>query len=380
MRNEFFEKLIELRKTGEPFVVATVVKVSGSTYRRPGARVLITKDGTVTGLISGGCFESALMERAKRVMESGQTMTVTFDTTASDDLIFGLGLGCTGVAQILLEPFQGSSGQQHLDFIRECISGEQPGVLATVFRVEGQLGVLIGASLMIGTDSHKDHKISNTQLKHAILEQGRSVLEEGRSQIQSFQFEEGTLEVLLEMIPLPVPLVIFGAGPDAVPLVNFAHQLGWRVTIVDRRPAFARADRFPRADAVILCEPDDLAANLSITSLTAAVIMTHHFETDVNFLKQVLPSAAGYIGLLGPQAKADMLLQKVRDEGIIPTNEQLSRIYAPVGLDLGAETPEEIALAIVAEIQSVLQGYPAGFLRDRSGPIHQRVPSAQKQT
>ena len=371
MWKEFFTKLDELRNSSEPFVVGTVVKVSGSTYRRPGARVLITADGSATGLISGGCFESDLMEKAKRVAQTRRPVTLTFDTTSPDDLIFGLGLGCTGVAQILLEPFQADKGQQHLDFIRECISQERAGVLVTIFRIEAPLDIPIGARLMIASDGYRADQLNHAQLTAWMLEHGRMVLEEGKSRVEKLQLQEGTVETLLEFIPLPIPLVIFGAGPDAVPLARFAAQLGWHVTVVDRRPAFARQDRFPQA-RVVLCEPTDLARNVSIHERTFALMMTHHHVTDVEFLKQLVPSAACYIGVLGPQAKAENMIEILREEGLLISDQQLSRIHYPVGLDIGAETPEEIALAMVAEIQAVHQDYPAGFLRDRPGPIHQR--------
>ena len=349
-----------------------MVQVSGSTYRRPGARVLISGDGTFTGIISGGCFESDLLERARQSIRSGLPVTVTFDTTSPDDLVFGLGLGCTGVAQILLQPFQGSSGQEPLDFIQRCVSERKPGVLATVFRVVGQPGVSVGDCVMIGSGSSRAGVPPS--VLNAILEEGRSVFKEEMSRVHTFQFETGKAEVLLEWITLPVPLLIFGAGPDAVPLSNLGSQLGWHVTIIDRRPAFARADLFPKADAVIMCEPEDLFTHVSIDPRTAVVVMTHHFETDLNFMKKILTKLPFYIGLLGPQAKAEMLLQRLKGEGIVPSPEQMSRIYSPVGLDLGAETPEEIALSIVAEIQAVQTGYPAGSLRGRSGPIHLKTP------
>ncbi len=370
MWNEFLKRLAELRKSGEPFAVATVVKVSGSTYRRPGARVLMTADGSATGLISGGCFESDLIERARKVIETGRALTVTFDTTSPDDLIFGLGLGCTGVAQILLEPLKGLSGQDHLNFIHQCVTEGRAGVLATVFRVEGLSDVSVGDTVMIEANTHESN-IENRQAVDVLAVEGHSVFEEGVSRVCKIDCGEGSLEALLELIPLPVILVIFGAGPDAVPLVRFAGGLGWKVMVIDKRPAYARPDRFPEADAVILCEPSDLSRHLSITSRTVVVIMSHHFETDLNFLKQVIVSESQYIGLLGPRAKAELLLQHLRDDGIVLTAEQMARIHSPVGLDLGAETPEEIALAVVSEIQAVRYGYPAGFLRDRSGPIHQ---------
>jgi len=374
MWKDFFERLALLRKTGEPFVVATVVKVSGSTYRRPGARVLMTKDGSTTGLISGGCFESDLIEKAGKAIENGKKITLTFDTTLSDDFLFGLGLGCTGVAQILLEPFQKLSGQEHLDFIAECIRNRQKGIMATVFRVEGESGVSVGSRVMVQSGRHHIENIENLEVVSMLLKECYAALAAEESGFRSVHFNNESCEALIEVIPLPIPLVIFGAGPDAVPLVTFGKQLGWNVTVVDRRPAFIRPDRFPSADTIVLSEPADLSKNLVLDSRTVVVLMTHHYETDLNYLKHLLPSPVCYIGLLGPSAKAEMMLRHLRDEGFPATEEQLSRIYNPVGLDLGAETPDEIALSIVAEIQAIQTGYPAGFLRERTGPIHPRTP------
>ena len=339
-----------------PYVVATVVKVSGSTYRRPGARVLITGEGTQTGLISGGCFESELMERAIRAIETGKPATVTFDTTSADDLIFGLGLGCTGVAHILLEPYRGNQ-PNYLDFIAGCIQKRVSGLLVSIYQPAG-------GHLMIDATTHKTENIDNAELIELLLKESRAVT--GKAQWKQFS---GPVEALIERISLPLPLVIFGAGPDAVPLVRYAKQLGWHVTIVDKRPTFARADRFPDADAVILTEPEQ---STPLEPDAVAVVMTHHFETDAGFLKRLLDSNIRYIGLLGPKAKAELLLQKLRDEGTAPTEEQRARIFAPVGLDIGAETPEEIALSIVSEIQAICSGYSGGSLKHRAGPIHIR--------
>jgi xanthine dehydrogenase accessory factor len=370
MWKEFFEKLQQLRATNELFVVGTVVKVSGSTYRRPGARVLITKDGSATGLISGGCFESDLLERAKQVMKTQTPLTVSFDTTSPDDVLFGLGLGCTGVAHILLEPFQGTENQKHLDFISECVQKGKSGAVVSIFQTEGQPGVSVGAHLMFRNDRDFYDNISNDEVMAALQDQARTVLQAGISKVCTLQTSGGTIAALVEVIPLPIPLVIFGAGPDAVPLVRFAKQLGWKVTLVDRRSSFARSDRFPGADAVLLCEPENTIQSVPLHSDTVGVVMTHNFESDWKYLKELLGSPVCYIGVLGPKAKTELLLQTIRDEGFIPTDQQLSRLYAPVGLDIGAETPEEIALAIISEIQAVRSAHRAGFLKERSGPIH----------
>ena len=371
MWKDFFQKLNELRASNEPFAVGTVVKVSGSTYRRPGARVIITKDGASTGLISGGCFEGDLMERAKHVLKGREAVTVTFDTTSPDDLIFGLGLGCTGIAHILLEPFQGTAGQEHLNFIWDSVQHLRNAALATIFDSETVQGAPVGAHLMLSNEDQKIQHLRNNDVAQFLLTEATRVLDSGQTTICTYEAKEGSVSALIESLELPVSLTIFGAGPDAVPLVRFATQIGWRVTVIDRRPAFARSDRFPGADAVLLCEPEDVSKALTLDEHTAAVVMTHHFETDANYLQELIPSPVSYIGILGPKSKSEMLLDAMRETGLQITDQQRSRIYGPVGLDIGAETPEEIALSIISEIQAVKTSHPSGSLRERSRPIHE---------
>ena len=237
--------------------------------------------------------------------------------------------------------------------------------------MNGVPGVSVGSRVLVQPNNQNAEKLDNQEVMEALTRESLNVLQTEKSRVEPFSFGSGNLEALLEFIALPLPLVIFGAGPDAVPLVRFAKELGWSVTVVDRRPAFARKDRFPGAN-VVLTEADDLAANVKLDSESPAVIMNHHFETDLNFLRKLLDSPVFYIGLLGPLSKTELLLQKLREDGFVPTDEQLSRLYSPVGLDVGAETPEEIALSILSEIQAVKSGYPAGFLKMRTGPIHKR--------
>ncbi|MCI0414230.1 XdhC family protein [bacterium] len=360
MWKDFFEGLARLKESGKPFVVATVVKVSGSTYRRPGARVLITEEGATTGLISGGCFEGELIEKAKRVIQTKEAALATFDTTSPDDLLFGLGLGCTGVAQILLEPFDGSSQISHLDFIGQHVSQREEAVLATVFRVHEVSGVSVASRLMLQNDRQEAEGIQNREVIDALNTECRSILQSRQSKVQTFPLGGGHVEALVEYIELPLPLIIFGAGPDAVPLVRFAKELGWNVTVVDRRPAFARKDRFPGAN-VILTEPEELSASVKLDFTTAAVIMNHHFETDLNFLRVLLPLPVFYIGLLGPASKTDLLFQKLREEGVVPANEQLLRLFSPVGLDVGAETPEKLHFPSSQKFRPCTRATPQGF-------------------
>jgi xanthine/CO dehydrogenase XdhC/CoxF family maturation factor len=232
--------------------------------------------------------------------------------------------------------------------------------------------VNVGDRLMVDENNQTSERVDNPDVMKMLGEASAAVLQKQKSQVRTFSLESGEMEALVEYISLPLPLLIVGAGPDAAPLVRLSAEIGWNVTVVDRRAAFARRDRFPAANSVILTEPEDLASRVTLDATTAAVIMTHHFETDLNFLRELLPSSVFYIGLLGPGSKTDLLFQKLQSAGVLPTEEQLSRLHSPVGLDLGAETPEEIALSIVSEIQAVRSGYPAGFLKYRTGPIHKR--------
>lgn len=358
------------QNTNKRAVLATVVKVHGSTYRRPGARMLIAEDGETVGLISGGCLDTDLLSRAHKIISSEKTETVTFDTTSPDDLVFGLGLGCTGVAHVLLEPVQPHTAHKALDFIESCTRQEEPGLLASIFRVEGELKIAVGSHVQYRGDDMVEENIKNPILVNAILEDIKRAAKAETSLVRKYQLTKGYVEALVEYLAPPLPLLVCAGGPDVLPLIRMAKELGWHTTVVDKRPAPDLSRRFPEADVALHSDPEDLAATLPMTSSTFAVVMTHNYESDLLLLKTLFPSPVRYIGLLGPTKKRELLLQKLREEGVEPTPEQLARLHNPAGIDLGAETPEEIALAIVAEIRSVVTGRPAGFLRDRPGPIH----------
>ena len=189
----------------------------------------------------------------------------------------------------------------------------------------------------------------------------------------------GEAHVFLEVIAPPLPLVIFGAGHDAVPLIRLAkEQMGWNVTLVDHRAAWATPQRFPWADSIIVCSPQEVARRVPLTPNAAALVMTHQFPCDVALIRELLPSPAGYIGLLGPRRRTERLLSELAGEGFVVTEEQRTRLHGPVGLDIGADSPEQIALSIVAEIQAVTAGRGGGQLREQSGAIHARREELEK--
>jgi xanthine dehydrogenase accessory factor len=359
-----------LKLAEEKGVLATIVSVRGSTYRRPGARMLIRQDGTALGTISSGCLEADVIERAKKVMESHDALTVVYDQAADESDVWGLNLGCSGVIQILLEPLPLSTRSFHLKSIADCMLSEKTGVLASIFRVEGELRAAIGTHLLLQEDGTVTEDIRHPTLTAALTEDCLAALRARKSGVKEYRFIEGTAEALLEVIRPPLPLVIIGAGADAVPLTKFAKELGWNVTVIDHRPALLTKLRFPDADALIAARPEEIFDKFRFKGNTVALIMTHNFSHDLQLLRGLLPSAAHYVGILGPSKRTELLLEKVRESGFTPTGKQLERLHGPVGLNIGAESPEEMALSILSEIQAFVTGRRGGFLREHGGPIH----------
>jgi len=358
-------------QTGQPAALATLVQASGSTYRRPGARMLILPDGQSVGSISGGCLERDVIEKAAPVMAQGQTTLLTYDTTSEEDLVFGAGLGCKGTVHILLEPVSpGMPAADLLDFVSQLFRQRRSGLVATVFQTKGLVPIEVGRRLMLSLDGPASGQIREGAIHAKILGALREIQTSGRSKCVELEMPSGRVDAFLEIIHAPVPLLIFGAGYDALPLVRLAREIGFHVTVADVRPAYATPERFPEANAVVVIPPDEIS-RLGLTERAAAVIMSHNYLTDRAFLKALLEVPLRYLGLMGPRARAKKMVEELRQEGFTASEASvLSRIHNPVGLDIGAETPEQIALAILAEIQAEFSGQPGGRLRDKKTPIH----------
>jgi xanthine dehydrogenase accessory factor len=359
-----------IKQAEEKAILATIVKVQGSTYRRPGARLLIRQDGTTTGAISSGCLEADVLERAKKVKESQDAFTVVYDLTSPQNDVWGLNLGCNGVIHILLEPLPLSARSLHLKFIADCMSLQKSGVMASVFRVDGEFKARVGSHLFLQEDGSVAEDIKNPILSAALTEDCLAALRSRSSIVKEYKFLEGVVEAFIEVIRPPVPIVIIGAGADSVPLVRFAKELGWKVTVTDHRPAFLTKERFSTADELILVRPEEISDKVEVKGNMVVIVMTHDFSHDLQLLRTLLPSPALYVGLLGPSKRTGLLLEKLRESGFTPTSKQLARLHSPIGLNIGAESPEEMALSILSEIQAFLNGRSGGFLRDHTGPIH----------
>ncbi|NET83299.1 MAG: XdhC family protein [Moorea sp. SIO1F2] len=353
--------------------LATVVNVQGSTYRQPGARMLITSTGKMVGTISGGCLENDVFEHTRVSMPHGKPIVVTYDTTADEDIIWGFGLGCNGVVNVLIEPLNQDNPLNPLAFIHQCFYNQQQGIIATVVAVEGTVNVQVGARLILQSNNRVNTDIQEEYLTAALLKDAQAALENKHSSFYQYQLAVGKVDIFIEFIKPPPHLIIFGAGRDSLPVAEFAKALGWRVTIVDCRGSEVTQERFVMADQVILTRREILDKQISIDDDTIAVVMTHNYLDDLEILKVLIPAAISYLGCLGSKQRTARLLQDLRTAGVECTPIQLEKLYTPVGIDIGADTPEAIALSIIAEIQAVLANRGGGFLKHRMEPIHERT-------
>ncbi len=346
----------DLKNRNESATLATVVAVEGSSYRLPGARMLIDAAGRRLGAVSGGCLEADIARRGRLLTVDHPTTLIDYDNS-DPDANWGLGLGCNGAIKILIERLFPGPADSALNFLRNCVEQRTPGVMATVFA-----GPAAGR-LMLTSTANPLSTISDPDLATAVLFDARNCLETGETAPVIYETTLGPVHALIESIRPPLPLLIFGAGHDAVPLVNCAKSLGWHVTVCDRRQSYARPDHFPNADAVIACPAAEISNRINLNSDAVAVIMTHHYPDDRALLDILLRSPVSYVGVLGPRARTDRMLCE-------SATEFQSKLHAPIGLDLGADGPEQVAISIVAEILAWKNKRPATPLRSRPGPIH----------
>lgn len=361
----------------EATFLATVVQTQGSTYRRAGARLLMSDRGTIVGLVSGGCLEADIFEQTQQLSDGA--IVLTYDHAAPEDIVWGLGLGCNGVVQVLIERLQPQGKLNPLRFIQQCFDRQQSGAIATVFNAPAMIP--LGSRLMLHTDGTVQHNLNDERLQSLLMPDLQWALHQASPRLKQYELADGRVDVMVEPIHPPLSLMIFGAGADAMPLVQFAKQLGWTVAIVDCRASAATRERFALADRVILTRREKLAEQVSIgdglrpdfVHRTIAVVMTHHYLDDLEILRLLLPSAVRYIGVLGPKRRTEQLLSELQ----MSKGDWTNNLYAPIGLDIGADAPPEIALAIVAEIQAVFADRAGGFLKHRQGSIHHANPSSR---
>ena len=350
-----------------PAALATVVRVEGSAYRRPGARMLVAEDGRCWGGVSGGCLDRDVIRRAIGVIATGRPMIARYDTTDDEGLASGVATGCRGVVEVFIERVDAKTAGP-LYWIGSVLRQRRSCAIATVVRAHARKQVCDGDRLMVDETRAIDGDLGDSELAESV----RESLANAPAPLARIE-QIGGVEVFLELIVPPQSLVIFGGGPDVVPLVLIAKTLGWRVSVVAARPATGLRERFALADQVLVTPSEAPTHGVTISADDAVVLMTHNYPRDISILAS-LRHQPQYLGILGPRLRTRQLLAEVS----AGSEAAMHRwdVHAPVGLYIGAESPEEIALAIVAEIQAAVRGASAGFLRDRSGPIHERADGA----
>lgn len=335
----------------KPSALATVIRVEGSAYRRPGARMLIAEDGRTWGGVSGGCLERDVANRGRGVIETAKPVVCRYETSDDEELPRGAATGCGGTVHLLIQRLS-SDDPGPMPAIRWCFAERRPVALATL--LDCGRCTAIGEGDVSVAPCDRDSSSAARSWARLVLS--------GSASGGIFRCE-GSANAFVERILPPQSLVIFGAGRDVAPVVTFARGLGWHVTVVGARPATGLAERFRAADRVHVTGPADPLEGVDLRPDSAVVLMTHNLARDRQILGR-LPSNLPYLGILGPLKRTRRLLADSS------TGRTRANVFAPVGLDVGAETPEEIALAIVAEIQSALRRAAGGSLRDRPGPIH----------
>ncbi|HEX8128783.1 MAG TPA: XdhC/CoxI family protein [Pyrinomonadaceae bacterium] len=366
-------------KRGERCALATVVSVEGSSYRQPGARMLVCEGGASTGTISAGCLEGDVIEHAKRVIRAGAVKLVEYNTAStSDEMAWGLGLGCNGIVRVLVEPL--APGSPYVEALRrscEAHAGDSPMTVATIYQhtpsgsAPAAAHIAIGARLFIDEGGEAGRENLSDDLASLIECDVRMTARAESAGARVYEVAGGSLKVFVETLLPPVQLVVFGAGHDALPVVELARGLGWQTEVVDPQARPVSRSRFATADKVTLARPEGVGAQVTITPRTLTLLMSHNYSHDLELLKFLLASPARYIGVMGPRKRTERMLNELANEDTYHLEEtDLVRLYSPAGLDIGANAPAEIALSIVAEMRAVLDGRRGGMLRERRGSIH----------
>ena len=361
-------RVAELAAAGRRAATATVVRIEGSAYRRPGAKLLVEESGATRGGISGGCLEADVRGIAMTVMREGVPRLRHYETGDDDRTVWGLGLGCNGSVDIFVQPATSGDALDVARHLRTLLAGDAPFVVSTLVRGPS---TALGRMLVVSAGPPAG-STGIPALDREIARRAEALLAAGESEhydIESSGVDTEPTSVFTEVHVPPPRLVICGAGDDAMPLAAHASQIGYRVTVVDHRPAYLSPKRFPDAERIDR-RPDDGLEGLPLGPRTHLVVMTHSFAHDREWVRRLLRTDSPYIGLLGPRARRDEILEQIGATGGPIGATETNRLFAPVGLDLGADGPEQIAVSILAELLAIRAASAPRHLREKEGVIH----------
>ncbi len=343
--------------------LATVVRVEGSSYRRTGARMLITDSGEWIGGISGGCLEGDALKKAKFAMAQNRATMVTYDTTDDDPYQIGVGLGCNGIIDVLLAPLDFQNTNNQVLTLQNCIESRKPNIVVTVTNLKGEFkNIQLGQAIKYDSENELLLKSISVNLFNDI----DNCLNSEKSESKKYQNQEGEIQIFIEVIIPETHLIMYGGNYDIYPMVKLAKEVGWKVSVVCN-PLKVHKSLFEMADFVIEKEKGE---NIEIDQYTVALLMAHDYETDFKNMRNFLKTNIKYIGMLGPKKRTDKMFLKLSEEGNTVSEPDLLRIATPVGLDIGAANPEEIAISIIAEIKTFFTGRTGQRLKYRKGAIY----------
>jgi xanthine/CO dehydrogenase XdhC/CoxF family maturation factor len=354
---QVFDRLAELQREGKGAALATVVRVRGSAYRHEGAKMLVAEDGATTGNVSGGCLEADVREVAMQVLVSGAPVLRQYCASADEVSAWDLGVGCEGMVEVYVELRTANSELQNarcelrtegLVFARECLAGYVPFATCT--------------DLVSGHHASVTANHSSGELDADVAVRARSLLGSGVSAVRAI----GGHDVFIDVFTPPPQLVIVSAGDDARHLARFAAEVGFRVVVVDRRPALLSAERFPAGTRLVESTPEELGDRISLADESYVVVMTHNYADDREYTRELLQMPTPYVGMLGPRQRTERIVRELSAVGPVDS----ARIYGPVGLDIGTDGAEQVAVSVIGEILAVRSGRRPSSLRERPIPIH----------
>ncbi len=354
MSTGLLEAFADWSAAGESLVLASVYETEGSTYSKAGARMLITGDGRFHGMLSGGCLEGDLAERARQALDSGRPQAVTYDLGQNDEELWGLGVGCDGLMRIFLQPLSPADGYEPFATMARALTGDTEQVSVTV--IESSLDGITSGQTLVTVDGELAYTdVEGDYLAPLSVVTGETLLESA-SAMKTVSIDGQEVRVLAAMLTPPPSILVLGAGLDAGPVVRFANELGWRVTVQDHRPAYIESGKFEVAREVLNVPVAELSQSVDFDRFSAVIVMSHHLASDRSYLEQLARTNIGYIGLLGPVDRRRRLLEELGDAA----GRLEGRVHGPAGLDIGGRGPASIALSIIAEMHRHLFGAGEG--------------------